>query len=246
MRTLARVGSCSRRHRGPARRLRVQRARTARQRRPPPRRPRRLRSHDGRSDDSTGHERRGHDRAAEEPASGNVVEINVKVGVDDVADAHRAGAAELAGRHHPAVGQRRGVPPARLRPGAEGRRRHRGRAAASPPTWPASSSSRATPPTRSSSSWWPARVGSVSSAALRRRRRRTGACRPGRRSPGRRGCAPEMTVSPSAARPATTIAAPARMSWALTGAPDSRGTPRTTAWWLSVRMSAPRRTSSST
>ncbi len=40
---------------------------------------------------------------------------------------------------------------------------------------------------------------------------------------------PEIVVSPSAASPATTIAAPARMSWARTGAPESCGTPRTTA-----------------
>ena len=33
---------------------------------------------------------------------------------------------------------------------------------------------------------------------------------------------PLIVVSPSAASPATTIAAPARMSWARTGAPDSR------------------------
>ena len=34
------------------------------------------------------------------------------------------------------------------------------------------------------------------------------------------------------------------MSWATTGAPDSIGTPRTTAWWPSVRRSAPSRASS--
>ena len=49
---------------------------------------------------------------------------------------------------------------------------------------------------------------------------------------------PLITVSPSAASPATTIAAPARMSWARTGALDSVAWPRTTAWWPSVRMSA--------
>jgi hypothetical protein len=36
------------------------------------------------------------------------------------------------------------------------------------------------------------------------------------------------------------------MSDAHTGADDSRRTPRTTAWWPSVRASAPRRTISST
>ena len=36
------------------------------------------------------------------------------------------------------------------------------------------------------------------------------------------------------------------MSLAHTGALDSCGTPRTTAWWPSVRASAPRRTISST
>ena len=34
------------------------------------------------------------------------------------------------------------------------------------------------------------------------------------------------------------------MSLARTGAPDSRGTPRTTAWWPSVRTCAPSRASS--
>ena len=51
---------------------------------------------------------------------------------------------------------------------------------------------------------------------------------------------------PSAHRPAMTRPAPARMSVARTGAPDSRSRPRTTAWWPSVRMSAPSRTISFT
>ena len=37
-------------------------------------------------------------------------------------------------------------------------------------------------------------------------------------------------VSPSAANPAKTKAAPALMSGARTGAPESLSTPRTTAW----------------
>src|SRR5438477_191432 len=43
-----------------------------------------------------------------------------------------------------------------------------------------------------------------------------------------------------------TMAAPARMSRARTGAADRRSTPRMTAWCPSVRMSAPIRLSSST
>ena len=43
-----------------------------------------------------------------------------------------------------------------------------------------------------------------------------------------------------------TSPAPARMSVARTGAPESRSRPRTTAWWPSVRMSAPSRTISFT
>jgi len=54
------------------------------------------------------------------------------------------------------------------------------------------------------------------------------------------------SVTPSAASPAITMAAPARMSSARTGAAESRSTPRITAWWPSVRMSAPIRFNSST
>ena len=47
------------------------------------------------------------------------------------------------------------------------------------------------------------------------------------------------SVSPSATSPASTSPAPARMSDDHTGALDSCGMPRTTAWWPSVRASAP-------
>ena len=48
-------------------------------------------------------------------------------------------------------------------------------------------------------------------------------------------------MTPSAQSPAMISPAPARMSVARTGAPESRSRPRTTAWWPSVLMSAPSR-----
>ena len=57
---------------------------------------------------------------------------------------------------------------------------------------------------------------------------------------------PEISETPSAWSAAITIAAPPRMSSASTGAAESASTPRITAWWPSVRMSAPILLSSST
>src|SRR5262249_6890823 len=59
-------------------------------------------------------------------------------------------------------------------------------------------------------------------------------------------CTPPPPAPPPATTPAITSAAPARMSGARTGAADSRGTPRITAWCPSVLMSAPIRCNSPT
>src|SRR5690606_8357636 len=75
----------------------------------------------------------------------------------------------------------------------------------------------------------------------------TAASLPARSSYPRSRCSrPSITVSPSAASPATTKAAAARRSLASTRAPESRHGPRTTATRPSTVMSAPMRRSSST
>ena len=106
---------------------------------------------------------------------------------------------------------------------------------------------------RSSIVWTSSR--SVSSAAPSRawcpRRRRDVGTERGEllarsaRSRDRCGRRRRPRVSPSATSPASTSAAPPRRSVLRTGAPESSRTPCTSAWWPSMRTSAPMRMSSS-